>query len=200
MHCPPDACCGLESVGQYIYLTSLLRPLAVGFMQLASQERGACMHLVRWFCWLLSAFILFLKIWSIYYFQLMFFWIKRDSKLELYFGFGCCWEVGIGNLFHLPSVYSISLPIIIIFSWVSIAKINRRMNKCTTRTATNSTKPIILRVATNVTRLVDIYSCCNQFQNLALIRDVAFSGSKCHAIPSCPHACPPKEKFSTKST
>ena len=41
------------------------------------------------------------------------FWIKRDSKLELYFGFGCCWEVGIGNLFHLPSVYSISLPIII---------------------------------------------------------------------------------------
>ena len=105
--------------------------------------------------------LFFLKKLEYILFSVDVFWIKRDSKLELYFGFGCWWEVGIANLFHLPSVYSISLPIIIIFSWVSIAKINRRMNKCTTRTATNSTKPIILRVATNVTRLVDIYSCCN---------------------------------------
>jgi hypothetical protein len=92
--------------------------------------------------WLLPAFIFSIKKTKVFGVYIIFSWcfygIKRDSKLELYFGFGCCWEVRIANLFHLPSVYSISLPIIIIFfSWVCIAKINRRLNKCTTRTAPN---------------------------------------------------------------
>jgi len=158
LHALPTGCMLQPSICWPIYILGPW-PSVLCNLQARSEER-ACTWSGGFAGYCLPLFFLKKKLEYIL-FSVDVFWIKRDSKLELYFGFGCWWEVGIANLFHLPSVYSISLPIIIIFSWVSIAKINRRMNKCTTRTATNSTKPIILRVATNVTRLVDIYSCCN---------------------------------------